>query len=107
MNRGAKRLFVMLAALWAIFCGGFTYNVTQQEKLSLYREYVGRYTPERWEETKNIQSDAKIETQREIDRHAYNKALRELYWTFAPFLWISITIGGYIVVAGIFLPILS
>lgn len=105
MNQISRPLFLVLAALWAIFCGGFAYDVTQQEKNRLYREYVGRYDPTRREAAQHIRLDDNTEAQRKIDLQNYDKELRELYWAFAPFFWICLTLSGYTVGAGFFLPI--
>lgn len=106
MDQSLKRLLVVPAIIWAIFCGYFTYAVTQQEKRSLYHEYVGEFDLAKWKAAQNLPVDSAIHAQHKIRLQYYSKGLRELYWTFAPFLWISITLSGYIVAVGIFLLIL-
>ena len=105
MSRSWKSVFVMLAVLWALICGGFTYDVTLQKKRDLYREYVNKSDPAQLGANRKLPLDAQATARRKRNLRIYHRALRELYWAFAPFFWFSITLSGYIFVAGVFLPI--
>ena len=91
---------------WAIFCGRFTYDVIQQEKQFLYHDYVGTFDAARQGGAHHLPIDLARNAQDDNGQKNYARELRELYWVFGPFFWICLTSGGYIVAAGIFLPIL-
>jgi hypothetical protein len=94
------------AIFWAIFCGRFTYDVIQQEKQFLYHDYVGTFDAARQDRAHHLPIDLARDAQDNNGLKNYVRELRELYWVFGPFFWTSLTLGGYIVAAGIFLPIL-
>ena len=105
MIPGKIRLLMFMSAMWAIVCAGFTYDVIQGEKEALYRQYftVAGNAENEPIRTESITAEGKDLT--EASGWAYRKEVRELYWIFAPFLWLSLTLSGCIVAAGVILPI--
>lgn len=104
MNHGGKRILCIMALLWAVICGGFAYDVAQREKIDLYCAYNSKADNVCCKDVSSLSSG--IQTQEQKKSHqAYRRELRELYWIFTPFLWISLTLSGYIIAAGLLLPV--
>lgn len=102
---GKKNFFIVPAALWAIICMGYTYNATQAKKQDLYQTYMARYERLPSEMADESEPDNQFTASQINNRKTYEKEVRGLYWTFAPFIWLTLTAGGYLVAAGIILPI--
>jgi hypothetical protein len=94
-----------MSVMWAIVCAGFTYDAVQEEKKSLYRSYMAAIESGRSETDVAVSPRLNNEELKALSRRVYRKELFELYWIFAPFLWLSLTFAGCIVAAGFLLPI--
>jgi hypothetical protein len=106
LNQRWKRLIIVPAIFWAIFCGRFTYDVIQQEKQFLYHDYIGKIDAAGQGGAHDLSIDLARDAQDNNGLQNYARELRELHWVFGPFFWASITLGGYIVAAGIVLPVI-
>ena len=105
MISGKIRLLVFMSAMWAIVCAGFTYDVIQGEKEALHRQYFAVSGNADNESIRSGSSAADNRALTGVSESAYRKEVLELYWIFAPFLWLSLTLSGCIVAAGFILPI--
>ena len=105
MTRHKKILFCLLAAVWAVYCGGVTYKFIQREEHRLYQAYFSDRSPASLHEQPPWSNAEKTEVPHRLNRKAYEKERFELYWIVSPFFWLSITLSGFIIALGIFLPL--
>ena len=105
MNRHKKILFGLLAAVWAVYCGGVTYKFIQREEHRLYQAYFTGCSPAGLHEEPACSNAEKTQVQHRLNRKAYENERFELYWIVSPFFWLSISLSGVVIALGIFLPL--
>jgi hypothetical protein len=104
MIRDGKRVLAVMALVWAIICGGFAFEMIQQEARRLNRGGVGGSGAAKVSQVPGDPAKARPQAPTNGETGARGDTVRELFWIVGPFFWLSLTLGGYIVAAGLFLP---